>query len=83
MVYFRIVNSRSLWLLKKVALGACFLKPCEIERAVKYVLPVQKKLAKNIILSIVAKSKVMTPLLTAKRKVLILILDDVSTQTKF
>ncbi|OXU29495.1 hypothetical protein TSAR_010098 [Trichomalopsis sarcophagae] len=64
------------WLLKKIACGACHLQPYEIERAVKKLLPKQEKLAKNMILSIVAKIKVMEPLKTAKRKTLILIVDE-------
>ena len=67
-----------MWLLKKIATGACYLQPFEIERAVKYILPNQAKLAKNIILSIVAKTKVMEPLKKARRKTLILVLDEVS-----
>lgn len=72
------INARSMWLLKKIALGGSFLKAEEVERAVKYVLPTQKKLAKNIILSIVAKSKNTGILTIAKRNVTILIIDEVS-----
>lgn len=74
---------RNRWLLKKIATGACYLQPFEIEKAVKYILPTQAKLAKNIILSIVAKTKVMDPLKVAKRKTLILILDEVSHRIHF
>lgn len=72
------ISERTRWLLRKVATGACYLQPFEIERAVTYILPKEKKLAKNIILSIVAKTKVMEPLKHAKRKVLVLIVDEVS-----
>ncbi|XP_058802521.1 separin [Phymastichus coffea] len=67
---------RTRWLLRKIATGACYLQPFEIERAVTYILSSEKKLAKNIILSIVAKTKVMEPLLHARRKILVLIVDE-------
>ncbi|KAJ8684181.1 hypothetical protein QAD02_019973 [Eretmocerus hayati] len=70
------VTERTRWLLRKIATGACYLQPFEIERAVTYVLPTQAKLAKNIILSIIAKKKVMDPLKSSKRKTLILILEE-------
>ncbi|XP_014216044.1 separin [Copidosoma floridanum] len=72
----KTISQRTRWLLKKIATSAWYLKSFEIERAVKYVLPTQKKLAKNIILSIIAKNKVIEPLKDAKRKVLLLILDE-------
>ncbi|XP_014222062.1 separin [Trichogramma pretiosum] len=70
------ISGRTRWLLKKIATGACYLENYEIEKAVKYVLPTQTKFAKNVILSIVAKTKVMEILKTAKRKPLVLILDE-------
>lgn len=80
-IFSKEFSVRTRWLLKKIACGACHLQPFEIERAVKKILPTQIELAKNIILSVVAKTKDMEPLKTAKRKTLVLILDEVKNDS--
>ncbi|XP_076756318.1 extra spindle pole bodies like 1, separase [Xylocopa sonorina] len=70
------ISKRSKWLLKKIALGACFLTRKEIARAVKYVLSDYNKLADNIILSIIGKLPCMQELKDATRKTLVLIIDE-------
>lgn len=71
---------RSRWLLKKISLGACFLTREEIARAVKYVLFKHEKLATNVILSLYGKLSDLQILRNAKRKTLILIIDEVNMQ---
>ncbi|XP_053997454.1 separin [Hylaeus anthracinus] len=70
------IPKRSVWLLKKIALGACFLTREEIARAVKYVLPTCDKLADNVILSIYGKLSCIVELQNATRKTLVLIVDE-------
>ncbi|XP_003487939.2 separin [Bombus impatiens] len=70
------ITERSKWLLRKVALSACFLTREEIARAVKYVLPDYNKLADNIILSIFGKLPCIEELKNAIRKTLILVIDE-------
>ncbi|KOC62271.1 Separin [Habropoda laboriosa] len=72
----RNISKRSKWLLKKVALAACFLTREEIARAVKYVLSDNDKLADNIILSILGKLPCIEELKEATRKTLVLIIDE-------
>ncbi|KAI4480693.1 hypothetical protein M0802_014165 [Mischocyttarus mexicanus] len=67
---------RTKWLLKKISLGACFLTREEIARAVKYILKNHEKLAENLILSIYGKLSNLQILRTAKRKTLVLIIDE-------
>ncbi|KAI4482686.1 hypothetical protein M0804_008539 [Polistes exclamans] len=67
---------RTKWLLKKISLGACFLTREEIARAIKYILKNQEKLAENLILSIYGKLSNLQILRTAKRKTLVLIIDE-------
>ncbi|KAF7393198.1 hypothetical protein HZH66_009031 [Vespula vulgaris] len=67
---------RTKWLLKKISLGACFLTREEIARAVKYVLCNHEKLAENVILSIYGKLLDLQILRNAKRKTLVLIIDE-------
>lgn len=69
---------RTKWLLKKISLGACFLTREEIARAVKYVLCNHEKLAENLILSIYGKLLDLQILRNAKRKTLVLIIDEVN-----
>lgn len=83
-MHYRInISKRSKWLLKKVALTACFLTREEIARAIKYILPDYDKLADNIILSIFGKLSCTEKLRDATRKTLILIIDEVSIDLKF
>ncbi|XP_043252364.1 separin isoform X1 [Colletes gigas] len=70
------IPKRSVWLLKKIALGACFLTREEIAYAVKYVLSGYDKLADNIILSIYGKLSCIQELKDATRKTLVLIVDE-------
>ncbi|CAL7940926.1 unnamed protein product [Xylocopa violacea] len=70
------VPKKSKWLLKKIALGACFLTREEIARAVKYVLSDYNKLADNVILSIIGKLPCIQELKDAIRKTLVLIIDE-------
>ncbi|XP_076670629.1 extra spindle pole bodies like 1, separase [Andrena cerasifolii] len=70
------ISERSKWLLKKVALTACFLSREEIARAVKYVLSGHDKLADNVILSIYGKLSCIQELKDAVRKTLVLIIDE-------
>nr|XP_033342266.1 separin isoform X1 [Megalopta genalis] len=70
------ISKRTKWLLRKVALTACFLTREEIARAVKYVLTGYDKLANNIILSIYGKLKIMEEIKNAVRKTLVLIVDE-------
>ena len=70
------ISKRSKWLLKKVALTACFLTREEIARAVKYVLSGHDKLADNVILSIYGKLSCIEELKDAVRKTLVLIIDE-------
>lgn len=78
-IYYRKnISKRSKWLLKKVALAACFLTREEIARAVKYVLSDDEKLADNIILSIYGKLPCIQELKDASRKTLVLIIDEVN-----
>nr|XP_034193112.1 separin [Osmia lignaria] len=67
---------RSRWLLRKIALAACFLTREEIARAVMYVLPDHDRLAKNVILSIYGKLSCIEELKDAIRKTLVLIVDE-------
>lgn len=78
MHYRKKITKKSKWLLRKVALSACFLTREEIARAVKYVLPDYNKLADNIILSIFGKLPCIEELKNAIRKTLILVIDEVS-----
>lgn len=71
------ISKRSKWLLKKIALAACFLTREEIARAVKYVISNNNKLASNIILSIYGKLSCIEELKDAVRKTLVLIVDEV------
>lgn len=80
MHYRKKITKRSKWLLRKVALSACFLTREEIARAVKYVLPDYNKLADNIILSIFGKLSYIEELKNAIRKTLILVIDEVSLE---
>lgn len=73
-----MISKRSKWLLKKIALAACFLTKEEIARAVKYVLSDCDKLADSVILSIFGKLPCMQELKNATRKTLVLIIDEVS-----
>ena len=78
-IYFsKEISNSSRWLLKKVAEGSCYLSKEEFSKAVKYVLPNDKKLAKNIVLSIHGMMSEIETLKPSKRKNLILILDEVS-----
>ncbi|XP_076242882.1 extra spindle pole bodies like 1, separase isoform X2 [Calliopsis andreniformis] len=70
------ISKRSKWLLKKVALAACFLTREEIAQAVKYVLHDHDKLADSIILSIYGKLTCIQELKDAIRKTLVLIIDE-------
>ncbi|XP_078045945.1 extra spindle pole bodies like 1, separase [Augochlora pura] len=70
------ISERAKWLLKKVALTACFLTREEIARAVKYVLTGNDKLANNIILSIYGKLKIVEEIKNVDRKTLVLIIDE-------
>ncbi|KAK9297376.1 hypothetical protein QLX08_008938 [Tetragonisca angustula] len=70
------ITKRTRWLLRKVALTACFLTREEIARAIKYILPDYDKLADNIILSIFGKLSCTEELKDATRKTLILIVDE-------
>ncbi|CAK9799037.1 Espl1 [Anthophora quadrimaculata] len=70
------ISKRTKWLLKKVALGACFLTREEIARAVKYILSDNDKLADNVILSIFGKLSCIEKLKEATRKTLVLIIDE-------
>ncbi|XP_076168881.1 extra spindle pole bodies like 1, separase isoform X2 [Ptiloglossa arizonensis] len=70
------ISKRSTWLLKKIALGACFLTREEIAYAVKYVLSDYDKLADNVILSIYGKLSCIQELKDAIRKTLVLIVDE-------
>ncbi|XP_066594805.1 uncharacterized protein Sse [Prorops nasuta] len=64
------------WLLKKIAVGSCFLKREEIALAVKQVLPTFEKLADQIILSIYGQTQLILNLRTVKRLTLVLIIDE-------
>ncbi|XP_031835603.1 extra spindle pole bodies like 1, separase isoform X2 [Nomia melanderi] len=70
------ISKRSMWLLKKVALTACFLTREEIACAIKYVISDDNKLADNIILSIYGKLSSIQELKNAVRKTLVLIIDE-------
>ncbi|XP_015437312.1 PREDICTED: separin [Dufourea novaeangliae] len=70
------ISMRRKWLLKKVALSACFLTREEIARAVKYVLSGYEKLADNVILSIYGKLSSIQEMKDAVRKTLVLIVDE-------
>ncbi|OAD54830.1 Separin [Eufriesea mexicana] len=70
------ISNRSKWLLKKIALSACFLTREEIARAVKYVLSDYDKLAHNVILSIFGKLPCIQELKDVTRKTLVLIIDE-------
>ncbi|RLU20460.1 hypothetical protein DMN91_007070 [Ooceraea biroi] len=70
------ITERCRWLLKKVSVGACFLTREEIARAVKFLLPKHEKLAKNIILSVYGMLPCINELKNAKRKTLVLIIDE-------
>ncbi|XP_033208353.1 separin [Belonocnema kinseyi] len=70
------IPSSSRWLLKKVAEGSCFLSKEELSRAVKYLLPNHKKLAKNIVLSVHGMTSSIEELKSSNRKNMILILDE-------
>ncbi|XP_020292023.1 separin isoform X2 [Pseudomyrmex gracilis] len=70
------ISQRCRWLLKKVSVGACFLTREEIARAVKFLIPNNKKLASNIILSIYGKLSCMKELENIKRKTLVLIIEE-------
>ncbi|XP_026299547.1 separin isoform X2 [Apis mellifera] len=72
----KVISKRSKWLLKKIALAACFLTKEEIARAVKYVLSDYDKLADSVILSIFGKLPCMQELKNATRKTLVLIIDE-------
>ncbi|KAK1124856.1 hypothetical protein K0M31_006209 [Melipona bicolor] len=72
----KTITKKSKWLLRKVALTACFLTREEIARAIKYILPNYDKLADNIILSIFGKLSCAEELKDATRKTLILIVDE-------
>lgn len=72
----KVISKRSKWLLKKIALAACFLTKEEIARAVKYVLSDCDKLADSVILSIFGKLPCMQELKNATRKTLVLIIDE-------
>lgn len=74
------ISKRCRWLLRKISTCACFLTREEIARAVKFLLPKYEKLANNIILSIYGKLAYVQKLKTAKRKTLVLIIDEVSEQ---
>ncbi|XP_046741306.1 separin isoform X2 [Diprion similis] len=71
------ISERTRWLLHKIALGACFLTRTEIALAIKYILPLDEKLCDNIILSIYGKLNSLTPLMSVKRKTLVLIVDEI------
>lgn len=83
MYYRKKISNRSKWLLKKIALSACYLTREEIARAVKYVLSDYDKLAHNVILSIFGKLPCIQELKDATRKTLVLIIDEVSLQSYF
>ncbi|XP_026674527.1 separin [Ceratina calcarata] len=70
------ISKRSEWLLKRVALAACFLTKGEIARAIKYVLAEHTKLAHNVILSIFGKLPCIQQLKDARRGTLVLIVDE-------
>ncbi|XP_014476012.1 PREDICTED: separin [Dinoponera quadriceps] len=70
------ISKRCKWLLKKVSTGACFLTCEEIARAIKFLLPKHEKLANNIILSIYGMLSRTEKLKDAKRKTLVLIIDE-------
>ncbi|KAK2582701.1 hypothetical protein KPH14_004975 [Odynerus spinipes] len=70
------ICTRTRWLLEKISLGACFLTREEIARAVKYVLLDHEKLAENVIFSIYGKLSDIQILRNAKRKTLVLIIDE-------
>jgi hypothetical protein len=74
------ITTRCRWLLKKISVGACFLTREEIARAVKFLLPKHEKLANNIILSIHGMLSSINELKNAKRKTLVLVIDEVSIQ---
>lgn len=84
MCFSNKISKRCKWLLKKVSIGACFLTCEEIARAIKFLLPEYEKLAHNIILSIygmLSSSSYTEKLKNAKRKTLVLIIDEVSIHT--
>ncbi|GAB1864710.1 separase [Camponotus japonicus] len=70
------ISKRCRWLLRKISTCACFLTREEIARAVKFLLPKYEKLANNIILSIYGKLAYVQKLKIAKRKTLVLIIDE-------
>ncbi|KMQ88430.1 separin [Lasius niger] len=73
---FAKISVRCRWLLRKISTSACFLTREEIARAVKFLLPEYEKLANNIILSIYGKLSYIQKLESAKRKTLVLIIDE-------
>ncbi|KAL6436522.1 hypothetical protein ACFW04_004774 [Cataglyphis niger] len=70
------ISKRCRWLLRKILTCSCFLTHEEIARAVKFLLPDYEKLANNIILSIYGKLVYVQKLENAKRKTLVLIIDE-------
>ncbi|XP_063977842.1 uncharacterized protein LOC135162857 isoform X2 [Diachasmimorpha longicaudata] len=70
------LSPKTMWLLRKVATTAGYLSKVEIARLIIVILPENKKLAKNLILSIVSKSKIATKLRQCNRKTTVLIVDE-------
>ncbi|THK33172.1 separin isoform X1 [Diachasma alloeum] len=70
------LSPKTVWLLRKVSTTAGYLSKTEIARLITVILPDNKKLASNLILSIVSKSKTATKLRQEKRKTTVLIVDE-------
>ncbi|XP_043467216.1 separin [Leptopilina heterotoma] len=70
------ISTSTRWLLKKISTCASYLSKEECARAIKYLLPNQRKLAKHIMLSIQGLSREIESIQLLRRKNLILIIDE-------
>lgn len=70
------LTDKQIWLLKKIATCCGYLDKIEITRAVQFVIGDYKKFTNNVILSILAKKKLLIPGEDERRKTLVLIVDE-------